>query len=128
MPPLTIIDISTILKKIDLLVMNKLSQLNPIKTHLNHPPHPRPTRISLAHDGFTERRYQWLSTVPRPRSTTVMVRNIPPMYRSDSALKGYFDRVPWMLMGSERVLVVIKQQSGHGCCLSLSGEVIRSHV
>lgn len=50
-------------------------------------------QISLAHDGFTERRYQWLSTVPRPRSTTVMVRNIPPMYRSDSALKGYFDRV-----------------------------------
>lgn len=50
-------------------------------------------QISLAHDGFTERRYQWLSTVPRPRSTTVMVRNIPPMYRSDSALKDYFDRV-----------------------------------
>lgn len=50
-------------------------------------------QISLAHDGFTERRYQWLSTVPRPRSTTVMVRNIPPMYRSDSALKEYFDRV-----------------------------------
>ena len=50
-------------------------------------------RITLAHDGFTERRYQWLATVPRPRSTTVMVRNIPPMYRSDSALKDYFDRV-----------------------------------
>jgi len=50
-------------------------------------------QITLAHDGFTERRYQWLATVPRPRSTTVMVRNIPPMYRSDSALKEYFDRV-----------------------------------
>ncbi|CAJ1364617.1 unnamed protein product [Effrenium voratum] len=50
-------------------------------------------QITLAHDGFTERRYQWLSTVPRPRSTTVMVRNIPPMYRSDSALKEYFDTV-----------------------------------
>ena len=52
-------------------------------------------RITLAHDGFTERRYQWLATVPRPRSTTVMVRNIPPMYRSDSALKEYFDRAAW---------------------------------
>jgi len=50
-------------------------------------------QIKLAHDGFTERRYQWLATLPRPRSTTVMVRNIPPMYRSDSALKEYFDTV-----------------------------------
>lgn len=37
----------------------------------------------------------------------VMVRNIPPMYRSDSALKEYFDRVSWHREMSQHWLFVM---------------------
>lgn len=47
-------------------------------------------QITYAHESFVQRRYQWLANIPRPRATTVMVTNIPVMYRSDRALKDYF--------------------------------------
>mmetsp|Transcript_46100 Transcript_46100/g.107829 ORF Transcript_46100/g.107829 Transcript_46100/m.107829 type:complete len:830 (+) Transcript_46100:108-2597(+) len=46
--------------------------------------------IACAQEHFTERRYQWLKEIPFPRAKTVLVRNIPSRYRSDSALKQYF--------------------------------------
>eukprot|EP00438_Fugacium_kawagutii_P018494 Skav225892 [mRNA] locus=scaffold1460:180890:187362:- [translate_table: standard] len=49
--------------------------------------------ISMAQEHFTERRYQWLKEIPFPRANTVLVRNIPAMYRSDSALLQYFTNV-----------------------------------
>eukprot|EP00931_Biecheleriopsis_adriatica_P078800 TRINITY_DN52215_c0_g1_i1.p1 TRINITY_DN52215_c0_g1~~TRINITY_DN52215_c0_g1_i1.p1 ORF type:complete len:883 (+),score=166.90 TRINITY_DN52215_c0_g1_i1:51-2699(+) len=50
-------------------------------------------QIVSAHEEFTERRYHWLQNISRPRSTTLMVRNIPHMYRSDKNLKEYFEKV-----------------------------------
>lgn len=47
-------------------------------------------QITYAHESFVQRRYEWLANIPRPRATTVMVTNIPVMYRSDQALKDYF--------------------------------------
>jgi len=49
--------------------------------------------ISNAQEHFTERRYQWLKEIPFPRANTVLVRNIPAMYRSDAALLQYFTNV-----------------------------------
>mmetsp|Transcript_42128 Transcript_42128/g.91438 ORF Transcript_42128/g.91438 Transcript_42128/m.91438 type:complete len:811 (+) Transcript_42128:113-2545(+) len=49
--------------------------------------------ISMAQEHFTERRYQWLKEIPFPRANTVLVRNIPAMYRSDAALLQYFTNV-----------------------------------
>lgn len=49
--------------------------------------------ISSAQEHFTERRHQWLKELPRPRATTVLVKNIPHAYRSDRALKEYFVNV-----------------------------------
>lgn len=49
--------------------------------------------IAVAQEHFTEKRYQWLKDIPFPRANTVLVRNIPPMYRSDSALQQYFSNV-----------------------------------
>lgn len=49
--------------------------------------------IALAQEHFTERRYQWLKEIPFPRANTVLVRNIPAMYRSDAALLQYFTNV-----------------------------------
>eukprot|EP00933_Yihiella_yeosuensis_P004456 TRINITY_DN108822_c0_g1_i1.p1 TRINITY_DN108822_c0_g1~~TRINITY_DN108822_c0_g1_i1.p1 ORF type:complete len:975 (-),score=206.11 TRINITY_DN108822_c0_g1_i1:195-3119(-) len=50
-------------------------------------------QMHTAQDHFTQRRHQWLKEIPEPRSTTVLVRNIPHMYRSDRALKEYFVNV-----------------------------------
>lgn len=47
-------------------------------------------QIIYAHESFLQRRYHWLANIPRPRATTVMVTNIPMMYRSDRSLKDYF--------------------------------------
>lgn len=43
-----------------------------------------------SHEEFLNRRFQWLKDIPWPRATTVMVENIPPQYRSDTALRSYF--------------------------------------
>ena len=50
----------------------------------------RGVRPLAPQEHFTERRYQWLEQIPFPRANTVLVRNIPPMYRSDAALRSYF--------------------------------------
>jgi len=49
--------------------------------------------IRSAHNDFLARRFKWLQEVPMPQSRTIMVENIPADYRSDRALKGYFERV-----------------------------------
>jgi len=46
--------------------------------------------VVSAHEDFTERRFEWLKAIPRPRATTVLVKNIPEIYRSDKALRDYF--------------------------------------
>eukprot|EP00439_Symbiodinium_sp_Y106_P052054 s2947_g6.t4 len=40
---------------------------------------------------FVERRVAWLQQRPKPQSSTILVTNIPPSYRSDAKLKEYFD-------------------------------------
>jgi len=47
-------------------------------------------QMVTAHERFIERRFEWLKSLPLPRATTVLVRNIPEEYRSDQALKDYF--------------------------------------
>jgi len=39
---------------------------------------------------FLPRRFEWLRTMPEPRSTTVLVENIPPERRSDEELRKFF--------------------------------------
>ena len=51
------------------------------------------TMMNNAHDDFLNKRFQWLRAIPEPRSTTVMVENIPPNFRSDEALFKYFQHV-----------------------------------
>lgn len=46
--------------------------------------------VLQAHHEFLERRFAWLSDIPEPRASTLMVENIPMQYRSDEALKAYF--------------------------------------
>eukprot|EP00441_Pelagodinium_beii_P023582 CAMPEP_0197661910 /NCGR_PEP_ID=MMETSP1338-20131121/51741_1 /TAXON_ID=43686 ORGANISM="Pelagodinium beii, Strain RCC1491" /NCGR_SAMPLE_ID=MMETSP1338 /ASSEMBLY_ACC=CAM_ASM_000754 /LENGTH=780 /DNA_ID=CAMNT_0043239559 /DNA_START=78 /DNA_END=2420 /DNA_ORIENTATION=+ len=46
--------------------------------------------VVTAHDRFIERRFEWLKSLPLPRATTVLVRNIPEEFRSDQSLKDYF--------------------------------------
>jgi len=50
-------------------------------------------QILRAHDQFTDFRHRWLLQIPRPRATTVMVRNIPHLLRSDTALRDYVSEV-----------------------------------
>lgn len=50
-------------------------------------------RIQKAHTKFLELRFAWLRRIPPPRANTVMVENIPAQYRSDEALKQYFQEV-----------------------------------
>lgn len=42
---------------------------------------------------FCDRRFEWLKTLPLPRATTIMVEQIPERYRSDRALKDYFNKM-----------------------------------
>mmetsp|Transcript_124751 Transcript_124751/g.313760 ORF Transcript_124751/g.313760 Transcript_124751/m.313760 type:complete len:1058 (+) Transcript_124751:131-3304(+) len=42
---------------------------------------------------FLRYRFQWLKDMPAPRSTTLMVENIPQEQRSDEALHAYFSRL-----------------------------------
>lgn len=42
---------------------------------------------------FVQRRIEWLQRRPKPQSSTILVSNIPPRYRSDSKLKTYFERL-----------------------------------
>lgn len=44
-----------------------------------------------AQNRFLARRQLWLKELPAPRATTILVDRIPPAYRSDAALKDYFD-------------------------------------
>jgi len=43
-----------------------------------------------AQAAFLPRRFKWLRTMPEPRSTTVLVENIPPEHRSDEELRKFF--------------------------------------
>mmetsp|Transcript_12975 Transcript_12975/g.24535 ORF Transcript_12975/g.24535 Transcript_12975/m.24535 type:complete len:802 (+) Transcript_12975:15-2420(+) len=63
-----------------------------------------------AHKGFVQRRVAWLQQRPKPQSSTILVTNIPPRYRSDSKLKEYFD---YLFPGGtvERVYIVKKLSS-----------------
>ncbi|CAE7199081.1 unnamed protein product [Symbiodinium natans] len=47
--------------------------------------------LRQAHKKFVERRVAWLQQRPKPQSSTILVTNIPPSYRSDTKLKEYFD-------------------------------------
>mmetsp|Transcript_26479 Transcript_26479/g.47802 ORF Transcript_26479/g.47802 Transcript_26479/m.47802 type:complete len:822 (-) Transcript_26479:77-2542(-) len=67
-------------------------------------------QVTLAHDLFTERRHQWLLEVPRPRATTVLVRNIPHMLRSDTALRDY---VASVLNNTIIQSVYVVRKTGH---------------
>lgn len=49
------------------------------------------TLITRAQERFLERRFQWLKSMPPPRSTTVLVENIPQKYRSDATLRTFFE-------------------------------------
>lgn len=49
--------------------------------------------IRSAHEEFLERRFKWLQELPAPQVTTIMVENIPEDYRSDKALKNYFNNI-----------------------------------
>eukprot|EP00933_Yihiella_yeosuensis_P018598 TRINITY_DN15207_c0_g2_i1.p1 TRINITY_DN15207_c0_g2~~TRINITY_DN15207_c0_g2_i1.p1 ORF type:complete len:836 (-),score=113.83 TRINITY_DN15207_c0_g2_i1:245-2752(-) len=67
-------------------------------------------QITVAQDHFTERRHEWLKEVPLPRATTVLVENIPPLFRSDHALRNYFVSV----FSSEAVKrAYIVRKTGH---------------
>lgn len=46
--------------------------------------------IFEAHQKFLTFRFKWLMNIPEPRSTTLMVENIPRSHCSDEALRGYF--------------------------------------
>jgi len=49
--------------------------------------------LFMAQRRFLERRFKWLSEMPLPRATTLLVENIPAPCRSDEALRDYFARV-----------------------------------
>jgi hypothetical protein len=51
-----------------------------VSTHIMHE----------AHSEFLVHRFKWIMQMPAPRSTTLLVENIPPKYCSDAALEGYF--------------------------------------
>lgn len=42
---------------------------------------------------FVQMRIAWLQQRPKPQSSTILVSNIPPRYRSDKKLKDYFERL-----------------------------------
>lgn len=46
--------------------------------------------MKSTHQDFMGRRFDWLKTMPSPQGTTIMVENIPPEFRSDQALRDYF--------------------------------------
>lgn len=48
------------------------------------------TQLAKAQEQFTERRFQWLKEIPFPRAQSLLVSNIPHMYRTDTALRNYF--------------------------------------
>jgi len=49
--------------------------------------------IWTAKESFLERRFRWLRAMPAPRSTSVLVHNIPARYCSDGELKAFFCRM-----------------------------------
>eukprot|EP00747_Dinoflagellata_sp_TGD_P182868 gnl/TRDRNA2_/TRDRNA2_37321_c0_seq1.p1 gnl/TRDRNA2_/TRDRNA2_37321_c0~~gnl/TRDRNA2_/TRDRNA2_37321_c0_seq1.p1 ORF type:complete len:844 (-),score=150.09 gnl/TRDRNA2_/TRDRNA2_37321_c0_seq1:157-2688(-) len=46
--------------------------------------------IFTAQQNFLDRRFKWISALPAPRATTILVDDIPLKYRSDAALRDYF--------------------------------------
>ncbi|CAE7823549.1 unnamed protein product [Symbiodinium microadriaticum] len=66
--------------------------------------------LRQAQKKFVERRVAWLQQRPKPQSSTLLVTNIPPSYRSDAKLKEYFD---YLFPGGivERVYIVKKLSS-----------------
>lgn len=42
---------------------------------------------------FIERRIRWLTRLPKPRATTLLVTDIPSEYRSDELLKAYYSQI-----------------------------------
>lgn len=46
--------------------------------------------ITDAHQRFLVYRYGWLSALPMPRASTLLVENIPPEHRSDQGLKRFY--------------------------------------
>ncbi|CAE7494198.1 unnamed protein product [Symbiodinium pilosum] len=66
--------------------------------------------LRQAQKKFVQRRVAWLQQRPKPQSSTILVTNIPPSYRSDSKLKEYFD---YLFPGGtiERVYIVKRLSS-----------------
>mmetsp|Transcript_82413 Transcript_82413/g.260092 ORF Transcript_82413/g.260092 Transcript_82413/m.260092 type:complete len:590 (-) Transcript_82413:98-1867(-) len=46
-----------------------------------------------AKESFLERRFRWLRAMPAPRSTSILVLNVPPQYCSDGELRAFFSRM-----------------------------------
>lgn len=46
-----------------------------------------------AMESFLARRWRWLKTLPPPRSTTVLVENLPAEYCSDARLRAFFGKM-----------------------------------
>lgn len=69
--------------------------------------------ISTQENNFLVYRYGWLSALPRPRATTVLVENIPREYRSDKALFDFFSSVfPMDSIDSTYVVRVLNSDLG----------------
>jgi len=69
--------------------------------------------IATQEQNFLVYRYGWLSALPRPRATTVLVENIPKEFRSDQALFDFFNSVfPTDALDSTYVVRVLGSDLG----------------
>jgi len=84
--------------------------------------------VRASHEEFVERRFHWLQNLQNPQRKTVLIENIPPQYRSDRALREYFERIfskgsverAYLVRKTDRLCGQMEQLKALSCKLSLS--------